>query len=41
MTRFEGVRDHAYAIAKQNTDSAFALVEKMARGTKYAGAFDT
>jgi hypothetical protein len=31
VTRFEGVRDHAYAIAKQNTDSAFALVEKMAK----------
>ena len=31
VARFEGVRDHAYAIAKQNTDSAFALVEKMAK----------
>ena len=31
VTGFEGVRDHAYSIAKQNTDSAFALVEKMAK----------
>ena len=31
VTRFEDVQDRAVAIAKQNADSAFALVEKMTK----------